>query len=60
VQTTLRLRDLHGATGVRLQPLDGRGQPWGEARDAVADDGGFVLELDEQPGTTWYLVEVLR
>jgi len=61
VQAHLTLRGLAGdITGVRLQPLDGRGQPWGEAREGTLGADGYKLELTDDPGTTWYLVEVRR
>ncbi|CAA9225728.1 MAG: GH148 [uncultured Chloroflexi bacterium] len=60
VQATLALHGLIGARGVRVQPLDGCGHPWGAARPAQADGGAFRFELTDEPGTTWYLLEVDR
>jgi hypothetical protein len=56
----LTLRGLEGARTVRLQPLDGHGQPMGERRSFVLRDGGFVIQLTGDPATPWYLIRVDR
>jgi len=58
VQATLTLRDLSGATAVSVQPLDGSGQALGASQSATATDGAFEITLTDEPGTTWYLLEV--
>lgn len=60
VRAGLTLRGLAQATGARLQPLDGCGQPSGVPREAIAGDDGFALELTDEPGTTWYLLDIER
>lgn len=56
----LTLRGLRGATGVRLQALDARGQPLGEARAFVPEGADWSIALTGEPATPWYVVEVAR
>jgi hypothetical protein len=60
VRAQVTLVGLEDAKSVRLQPLDGCGQHWGEARQARNSGDRYVLTLGEAPGTVWYLLEVLR
>ena len=60
VQASLTLRGLSGAKKVSLQPLNGLGQPWGDPIMAQAAGQEFTLELNEKPGTPWYLVSIER
>jgi hypothetical protein len=59
VVATITLRGL-GASGALLQPLDGRGQPWGAPQRFVSADGGLHIELTGEPATPWYVIEVQR
>jgi len=54
---TVVLRSLEGARTVKLQPLDGAGQPLGAALKAKRGDRGWILSLGE-PVTSWYEVLV--
>ena len=56
----LTLRGLEGATGVRLQPLDGHGQPMGKEQRFARREDGFSLHLTGEPATPWYLICVDR
>jgi hypothetical protein len=60
VRATVSLRGLTAVRRVSVQPLDGWGQPWGAPRATEGHDGAFAFELSDSPGTTWYLIEVLR
>ncbi len=60
VAGTLALRDLRGARGVTVQPLDERGQPAQEAKALSLAGGAWTAVLDGQPATLWYLVSVER
>jgi hypothetical protein len=60
VTGTLTLRRLENAQSVRLQPLDGYGQPLDTGEDLVAKGDGFEITLSGEPATVWYLVEVER
>jgi hypothetical protein len=57
---TLTLHHLQGARTACLQPLDERGQPWGEAQECAAADGGFRFHMSGPLATPWYLVEIRR
>lgn len=59
VRGSIVLRGLAGAHAVHLQPLDGAGQPFGEAEDARKDGGDWVIELGKTV-TTWYEITVER
>jgi hypothetical protein len=64
VAGAIALRGLEGAQRVALQPLDGCGQPMGEAQpferqvEEGAEHWGFALR--GEPPTLWYLVAVER
>ena len=60
VVARLTLRGLQGAQAVTLQPLDGSGQPMGEAIPFTAEGRGFGVALTGEPATPWYLVQVTR
>lgn len=60
VRAQVTLSGLEGARSVQIQPLDGCGQPWGKAGAAQVSGDQFELMLNEEPGTTWYLVMVER
>jgi hypothetical protein len=60
VCATVTLAGLVGARCVNVQPLDGCGQPLGKARRATRNGKDFIVRLSEKPGTTWYLIEVIR
>jgi hypothetical protein len=60
VYGTLTLHHLQGAQTVCLQPLDERGQPWGDVLECAAVEGGFRFHLSGSPATPWYLVEIGR
>jgi hypothetical protein len=53
----ITLRDLDGATDVAARPLDGSGQPMGEAIRAEKKAGGWEIPLGK-PVTTWYEITV--
>jgi hypothetical protein len=61
---TVALSGLAGASKVLAQPLDGCGQPLGEARPCARQPGDssarFVLNLDAGQPTLWYLLTVER
>ena len=57
VSGTIVLHNLMGARSVVLQPLDGQGQPTGEARQFVADGDDWSVVLSGDSGTVWYVVE---
>ncbi len=52
-------RQLHHATSVSVQPLDGAGRPWGEAIPAQPCDQGWAFRPG-LPATTWFVVAVSR
>ena len=56
----LALRNLEGATGVRLCPLDGHGQPVGESYQFAAEGDVFTIRLPVATAAPWYLIEVMR
>lgn len=60
VRAALELKGLKAAKQVTWQPLDGNGLPCDQPRTAVEKNGSFFMEINENPGTTWYLVEVAR
>jgi hypothetical protein len=60
VTGTVAVRDLTGATNVLLQPLDGCGQPLGEAIPMQLTVDGYSAELAANPATLWYKIEVGR
>lgn len=60
VSGTLVLHNLEEARSVALQPLDGCGQPNGEARDFTAEGGKWSIAISEKVDTVWYLIEVTR
>jgi hypothetical protein len=53
------LRGLVGSVAVTAAPLDGSGQPMGEAIRAKKQAGGWALTIGD-PVTTWYGVSVKR
>jgi hypothetical protein len=53
----ITLRKLDRAKAVSAQPLDGSGQPMGEAILAERKNGGWEIPLGK-PVTTWYEVTV--
>ena len=53
------LRNLQDAKTLTAQPLDGAGQPLGDAVAAVRTPDGWALTLGT-PATTWYVVRVQR
>jgi len=53
------LKGLHGAEDVSVQPLDGSGQPFGEAIRASKTMEGWAFRLGPVP-TTWYEVTVIH
>jgi hypothetical protein len=55
----LLLRNLEGARGVTIAPLDGRGQRIGAPVAATKTPEGWRVALGEQV-TTWYEIEVKR
>jgi hypothetical protein len=59
VVATITLRGL-GAAGALLQPLDGRGQPWGASQPFANVDGALRIDLTGEPATPWYVIEVQR
>jgi hypothetical protein len=59
VRGTVTLRNLKGARGILLQPIDGAGQPEGAALPATRKGDDWVLQLGE-PITTWYEITVQR
>ncbi len=56
----LVLRGLKQAREVRLQPLDVRGQPWGDPRPFVAEGDAWSVSLTGEPGTPWYVIQAVR
>ena len=60
VEATLTLRGLESARRVLVQPLDGCGQPLGEATALQGGEAGFRLALPLEPASVWYLVTVER
>ena len=56
----LTLRGLKRAQAVRLQPLDVRGQPWGDARAFAIEGDAWTIDLTGEPGTPWYVIEVVQ
>jgi hypothetical protein len=59
VAGTVTLRNLKGATGVTVRPLDGSGKPLGKPISATRGKDGWKIPVGE-PVTTWYEVEVSR
>jgi len=59
VAGTVTLHELTGARSVRLQPLNGAGQPQGEPLQAARNGEDWQLRLGA-PVTTWYEVIVER
>ena len=60
VTGTLMVRNLQNAQSVRLQPLDGCGQPMGASRRLTPKGRDFEIALSGDPATVWYLIEVER
>jgi hypothetical protein len=60
VKGKLHLREPADAQGVEVQPLDGMGQPMGDAQSLESEEGGFVLELTGSPATLWYRLKIDR
>lgn len=60
VRATLTLKGPVDATGVQLRPLDGCGQVFGDPQPAVKEHGDFLIDLTDEPGTIWYVLEVQR
>ena len=60
VCATLTLCGLSGARQVTIRALNGNGQPFGEPTLALAVGDEFVIELNEKPGTPWYVINVER
>lgn len=59
VRGTVVLRGLEGARSVKLQPLDGAGQPRGLPVSAKKKENGWALPLGGT-ATTWYEITVSR
>ena len=59
VKGTITLRKLQGAHSVRVQAIDGAGQPLGEPVEATASGEDWKLPIGEQI-TTWYQITVAR
>jgi hypothetical protein len=59
VKGTMTLLGLEGARAVRVQPLDGAGQPLGELIDARISGGMWGFSLGSVT-TTWYEIRVER
>ena len=59
VTGNLALRNLEGATGVLVQPLDGAGQPLGQPISATRNGEAWEIPTGN-PGTTWYAITVER
>jgi hypothetical protein len=56
------VRGLAGAARVFLQPLDGCGQPSGDAAPMrpTREEGSFAADLTAHPATLWYTIEIDR
>jgi hypothetical protein len=59
VRGTVTLRGLDRARSVRLQAIDGAGQPLGAPVEATSTGADWTLPLGSTP-TTWYQVAVVR
>jgi hypothetical protein len=59
VTGTITLRQIDGAKAVKLQALDGAGQPLGKAISATLAKGGWSLPLGNIV-TSWYVITVSR
>jgi hypothetical protein len=59
VTGTITLRNLQGASGVEIVPLDGAGRPGGPAVAGVGKDTDWRIPLGGA-ATPWYLVRVKR
>jgi hypothetical protein len=59
VKGWVTLRELQGAVGMQVIPLDGSARPIGELRRGRRLEEGWEVTLGEVP-TTWYLVKVIR
>jgi hypothetical protein len=57
VKGTITLRNLKGARTVRLQAIDGAGQPLGPPAQGTLRGGDWILPLGAQT-TTWYQITV--
>ena len=56
----ITLRGLENAQQVYLQPLDGLGQPYGEAQSLTRSPAGWLIRLEDFPASVWYLIRVER
>jgi hypothetical protein len=59
VKGQVTLRNLESLQNVEIVPLNGAGQPAGDAMKARYIKGGFTFKIGE-PTTPWYLVRVQR
>ena len=59
VRGSITLRKLQGARAVRVQPLDGAGQPLGAPIEAIGSGDDWKIPIGDKV-TTWYQITVAR